>query len=150
VPNKVLYESEASATLIGGVTATPTLKNLASAARALGDEVNNEDANQFADIELKARFTSAPAAGAVVELYLVNAIDGTNYEDGDSSTTPARPPDAILPVRAVTTQQRVTVRSVVLPAGKFKPLIVNTAGVAMTNTDSENILTYRPFNDEVQ
>jgi hypothetical protein len=37
-----------------------------------------------------------------------------------------------------------------LPPFNFKPLVINKSGQAMSNTDSENILSYRPYNEEIQ
>lgn len=134
-------------TLIDGAASAPTLKNLASAARVLGSEVNNEAGNQYCEIELKVRGAVAFGATAYMALYFVIAADSTNYEDGDASTTPARPPDVIIPVRAISTQQRITLRNIVLPNAKFKPLFINNGGQALTNTDGENVLYYRAYND---
>jgi len=32
--------------------------------------------------------------------------------------------------------------------GKYKPVVVNTGGQAFTNTDNENILYYRLYNEQ--
>lgn len=151
--NKILWQDEAVATVIPG-DATNGLRNLANGARKLGTEYDNTPASkgyQLADLELHAVMATSPAAGAVVEVYLVCAPDGTNYEAGDSSTTPAKAPDAIIPLRAATSQPRIVVRSVPLPPWKFKALLVNTAGVAFANTnDTDSLLKLYPYNDEIQ
>jgi len=33
---------------------------------------------------------------------------------------------------------------------KFKPLIINKSGFSMTNTDAENVLSYRAYDPESQ
>lgn len=137
--------------IINGDATTPTLKNLTSTSRKLGNEIDNASVqNQYAEWYADLRFASAPAAGAVVEVYFIEAHDDTNYEDGDDSTTPAKPPAFLIPVRAVTTQQKIVIPYILLPPFKFKPLVINTAGQALTNTDNENRLYYRTYNDELQ
>jgi hypothetical protein len=139
-------------TVINGADVAPTLKGLANAGGKLGIEVDNAtDRNMYADFDLLCRFAAAPSAGGYVALYLVSAVDGTNYADGDDSVVP--PATAMVgtfPVRAVDTAQRVALRHVLLPATKFKPMVINKSGQAMTNTDDENVLSYRAYNEEVQ
>jgi hypothetical protein len=140
-------------TAIAGADVAPTLKNLANAALKIGNEIDNATTarNMYADFDLKCKFGTAPSAGGYVALYLVQAVDGTNYADGSDAITPAATAlVGTFPVRAVTDAQRVSLRHVLLPATKFKPLVVNLSGQAMTNTDDENVLSYRPYNEEVQ
>lgn len=141
--------------IILGADVAPTLKNLSSAAQKCGSEIDNtSNLYQYVDWELYVRFASAPAAGASVSLYLVPAIDGTNYGDGadDSVTPPATCWVGAFPVRAVNTQQRVSLAAptaqCMIGPGKYKPVIVNSAGQAFTNTDGENILYYRLYNEQ--
>jgi|GEM_PF-2041649 len=153
MPSSILYDASPSlTTVIHGDSTTPTLKNLSSASRKLGSEINNASAlHQYGLFELQVRGASTVSSGGYVELYLIPAADGTNYADGDDSTDP---PSAclagIFPLRAVSTAQRITLWGVVLPPTKFKPLIINRAGVALTNTDDENLLRFGSYNDEVQ
>ena len=139
-------------TVINGADVAPTLKNLANNGQKLGAEVDNAtDRNMYADFELLCKFQSAPSAGGYVALYLVQAVDGTNYADGDDSVAPpATTMVGTFPVRAVTDAQRVVVRHVLLPASKFKPLAVNKSCQSMTNVDAENELTMRAYNEELQ
>lgn len=134
-------------TAIAGAATAPTLKNLANNGQKIGNEVDNATNRYlYADWDLKCRFQSAPSIGGYIALYLIPAIDGTNYTDGDDSVAP--PPSTWIgnfPVRAVTTQQRVSLRGSLLPPGKFKPLAINKSGQSMTNTDDENVLSYRPY-----
>lgn len=142
-------------TIINGDATAPTLKNLANAAQKCGNEIDNtSNLYQYVDWELYVRFASSPAAGASVSLYLVPAIDGTNYGDGanDSVTPPATCWVGAFPVRAVSTQQRVSLAAptaqCMIGPGKYKPVIVNTGGQAFTNTDGENTLYYRLYNEQ--
>lgn len=140
-------------TLIAGAASSPTLKNLASGARILGDAIDptgSSDRYLYCDLDLYLRAASAPAAGAYVEVYFIKSVDGTNYEDGDASVAPpATALVARIPVRAVNTQQRIAHLRIVLPSCKFKPLFANTSGQALTNTDDENILSYRVYTEDV-
>jgi hypothetical protein len=153
MPNAIKWSSLSSFTTgIAGGSSSPTLKNLSSGSRKLGNEIDNTSGkNIFSDWELKITPASSPSAGAYVELYFIKALDGTNYEYGDDSTDP---PNAALvnvfSVRATTTTHRVALSHVVLPACKFKPLIINRTGQAFSNVDDENILSYRTYNEEVQ
>ena len=80
----------ATSTVINGADVAPTLKNLTSGSTKLGSEVDGEtNLVVYADFELQVRFQVAPTAGRPVELYIVHALDGTNYEDGSDSVTPA-------------------------------------------------------------
>ena len=152
MPNAINWSALGTFTtaIAGGATA-PTLKNLSSGSNKLGNEIDNATAqDQYADFELKVRLQVAPTAGDVVSLWFVQASDGTNYEDGSDTVTPQKPPDVVFPLRAVTTQQQITRKHILLPATKLKPLIVNDSGQAFTDTDDENVLSYVPYNDEVQ
>src|SRR4051812_40304985 len=47
-------------------------------------------------------------AGTLIDLWFLRTIDGgSNYEDGSASISPARAPDVVFPLRAVSTAQRV-------------------------------------------
>jgi hypothetical protein len=133
---------------IAGDASSPTLKNLASAGQILGNEIDwTADRSQYGIWQLRVRGASAFTAGSSVVVYFIQAADGTNYEDGDTSVLPAKAPRIIFPVRAVSTQQIIDVDPVLFPATKFKPLLVNNGGQAFTNTTDENQLHYRPYND---
>jgi hypothetical protein len=137
--------------VILGADVAPTLKNLASDGMKLGEEVDNStNRNLYADFVLLTKFQDVPVAGGHVALYLIPAVDGTNYADGsDSVAPPASAWVGNFPVRAVDTAQRVALRGVLLPPGKFKPLAINKSGQAMTNTDAENTLSIRTYSEEV-
>jgi hypothetical protein len=148
----VLWTSpSASVTVINGDATTPTLKNLSSGSTKLGDEVDGAtDLVVFADFELQVRFASSPTAGRPVELYIVEAFDGTNYADGSDSVLPAGTSLAgAFLVRAVSTQQRIAISGVRLPPFKWKPLIRNNGGQNFTNTDDENVLRMRTYGLDV-
>ena len=123
-------EKWAAYTSRGNVLSTE-LNSLASAGRsAAGTEVDNgANLDMFGVLELSVTFGTAPSAGGYVEIYMVTAPDGTNYEDGSNSVDPGTHKliDR-LPVRAVTTAQRLTGRMIPLLPEKTKFLLYNGSG----------------------
>src|SRR3954468_17781018 len=106
--------------LLGSQTSllTTELNSLANNGTALGSAYDNTagqtgDGYTLCDIELVVTYGSAPTASTGVSFWFLTTQDGTNYEDGDNSTTPGRMPDVVFPLRAVTTAQRI-VRRVIL------------------------------------
>jgi hypothetical protein len=125
------------------------LNSLANNGTALGaafdDTVGQAgDGYTLCDVELVVTYGVAPTANTGVSLWFLGTQDGTNYEDGDGSTTPGRAPDVVFPLRAVTTAQRV-IRRVWLPWGKWKPLAkndgTNQAMAATGNTVKIRVVT---------
>ena len=155
MPNSIKYAALGSPiTLIAGDGSSPTLKALASGASVVSAEYDNghaDNRNRFAQIELACRAAVAPSGSPFFYLWFIRSIDGTTFTDGDPSVMPARVADHIINVRTVATQQRVAVPGLVeLPAGKFKVLLQNNTGQALTNTDGENVLRMVVVNDEIQ
>lgn len=133
--------------------ATTELNSLANnAAAAAGSAYNNVigggggDGYTLCDLELQVTFGTNPTANTGVTVWLLGSADGTNYEDGSSSVTPARLPDAVFPVRAVTTAQRIN-RRVWCPWGLFKALVRND-GTGQAFAATGNILSIRPVTRE--
>lgn len=101
----------------------------------------------LADFELVVTYGTAPTANTGCSLWILLTQDGTNYEDGGTSLTPARVPDLVLPLRAVTTEQRI-IKRVILPQGIFKILLKNDGtGQAMAATG--NTVKIRPTTYQV-
>lgn len=120
------------------------LNALANDALALGSEAVLADAGYLlADLTLVLSYAVAPSANAAVSVWLLRETDGTSYEDGGASVTPARPPDVVFPLRAVTGSQRI-VRQVMLPPGKFKPLAKND-GAGQALAASGNTLKLKAY-----
>lgn len=131
-------EKWASYTSRGNVLSSE-LNSLASAGRsAAGTEVDNgANLDMYGVLELQVQFGTAPSAGGYVEIYMVTAPDGTNYEDGSNSVDPGthKLVDRI-PVRAVTTAQRLTGRMIPLLPEKMKFLLRNGSGQAFPSSGS--------------
>jgi hypothetical protein len=153
--NKVLWSALGTYTAaIAGASVSPSLKNLAAAAQKIGNEIDLTGSgvrDMLAEWDLLVRFASSPSSGAYVSLYLIQAVDGSNYADGDDTIVP--PQSAWVGnflCRAVSTAQRVVLAGVRLPPTKFKPLIINNGSTGFTNTDNENVLSYRTYEPEIQ
>ena len=124
--------------------ASTELNSLANAALALGAEYDNSSGLYLYGLfELNVTFGSNPTAGNTVDLYLIPAPDGTNYDDavtGASGTAPITTYVGGFPLRAVTTAQKVPLglglTLVNLPPTKFKAFIVNKSGVAFPSSGS--------------
>jgi hypothetical protein len=139
-------------TIINGDATAPTLKNLLNNGQKLGVEVNNEsNKDQYASFELSWRAAATPAVNAIVELYIITAMDGTNYSDGDDTIAPSYTSlVGGFNVRLVTTQQRCpAIINIPIPPFKFKLLVINKTGQSSTNTDNENVLRMRTYNQEI-
>lgn len=142
-------EKWAAFTSRGNVLSTE-LNALASAGRsAAGTEVDNgTNLDMYGVLELQVTFGTAPSAGGYVEIYMVTAPNGTNYEDGSDTVDPGthKLVDRI-PVRAVTTAQRLSGRLIPLLPEKMKFLLYNGSGQAFPASGS--ILTLYTTNRTV-
>jgi hypothetical protein len=134
--------------LLGTQTSLMTtgLDSLANNGLVLGAAFDNTqgqtgDGSTLCDLELVVTYSSAPAAGTGCTLWMLGTQDGTNYEDGGTSVTPARAPFCVFPVRAVTTAQRIIQRAY-LPWGLMKPLLKNDGTGQAFSTG--NTLKVRP------
>lgn len=96
----------------------------------------------LAEVELRVQFGGTPTANTSISVWFLREIDGTNFEDGSGSITPARNPDVVMPVRATSNAQRI-IKSCVLPPGSFIPLIRND-GTGQSLAASGNTLKVRP------
>ena len=131
-------EKWAAYTSRGNVLSTE-LNSLDGAGRsAAGTEVDNgANLDMYGVLELQVTFGTAPSAGGYVEIYMVTAPDGTNYEDGSNTVDPGTHKliDRI-PVRAVTTAQRLSGRMFPLLPEKTKFLLYNGSGQAFPASGS--------------
>ena len=133
-------------TLVAGSIATLSstgLNSLASGSLVVASAYSSGGGYLLAEVELVVTFGTNPSANSGVSIWWLMAPDATNYEDGGTSLTPARAPDVFLPVRAVTTLQRITVRCSI-PPGTFTPLIKNdnTSQSFASSANSVKILPY--------
>lgn len=119
-------------------------------AASLGSEIDNTaNKDRFCSVELTFRENAAPAAGAPFYLYLLQALDGTNYEDGGTAVQPLKGPDGAFPASADnTTVHKITRRNIPIGPFKFKPLVWNATG--QNSYASSVILLLYTHNEEIQ
>jgi hypothetical protein len=124
--------------------ATTEMNSLANNDAALGVEYDNATGLYFwGDFELVVDPAAAPAADAPIELYLIPAMDGTNYSDGDGTPiAPASSYAGTFFAGAVATTQRIPLFGVRIPPCKFKALVYNKSGQAFESTG--NVLRMLP------
>ncbi len=132
-------EAAAIATL-----ASTELNSLANNAGALGAEYDNAtNLYMYGVFELNVTFGTNPTAGNTVDLYIIPAPDGTNYDDNTTGASGAAPITTYVggfPLRAVTTAQKVPLglglTLVNLPPTKFKAFLLNKSGQAFPASGS--------------
>ena len=114
----------------------------------LSDEIDNSS-NLYAFVDLEIVLASAAFTGtdSVIELYLVASVDGTNYPDWTGNVTSEEQENAQYHVGTVTTSgataaQRMALRDVSLPNGKYKWGLRSRANVTLAA--SGNTLKWRP------
>lgn len=125
---------------------TTELNSLANGSGALGAEYDNAtNLYLYGLFELNVTFGSNPTAGNLVNLYLIPAPDGTNYDDAVTGASPNAPSTMYVggfPVRAVTTEQKIPLGGpgipnlVPLPPTKFKAFLINNSGQAFPASGS--------------
>jgi hypothetical protein len=94
---------------------------------------NQTNLDIYVDIEVNLASLS-PTSGAFVALYLLEAVDGTNFpaqSDADLRLTTTQLLCTVPIGVAAATAQRVAVRNVVIPPGIFQIKLDNQAGVSL-------------------
>ena len=114
----------------------------ASAASTAIDNTTNLDLYHDLTLTIAAQ-AGARSSGATVSVYLVMALDGTNYDDVNATTAELV---AVFPLDAATTARQATRRDVPVPPGLFKYFVVNNTGQALAGTSS--LLEYRAHSIE--
>lgn len=117
------------------------LNSLAAAGRVLssvggssGVISNDTEKDQLVDLLLSVDFVSAPTADTPISVWFLPKIDGTNYEDGDASNTPNRPPDGIFAVRNTASAMKLSALGLRLPPRDFKILLINGTNQAFPSS----------------
>lgn len=132
--------SGGSTVLISGGMASLANNALCSGAAFDNTQGATGDGYTLADMELYVSgMGGAATANTAVSVWLLSTQDGSNYEDGSTTVTPARLPDVIFPVRAVSGAQRI-IRRLAAPQGVWIPLLKND-GTGQTITSGS--LSYR-------
>ena len=140
----VKYEVGSASTVMGDTE----LGSLANEANAISSEIDNlSTLYLFDDVELhmKEGYGGAFADGSGIDLYLVREeLDGTGYEDGDSTIDP--PAANLVGVFGNNTDgsQVHILRQIPLPPCKYKYVVINRTG-AFSSDASSNELKIRPY-----
>lgn len=109
---------------------------------------NTTNLDQWAAAEIVIASVTV-VSGSYVELFLVQSLDGTNYEDAPSSSNPGTHMfRARCNLTAATAARRVMTDWFRVPPGKWKFVLYQTIGVALPA--SGNTVTIYTSNDEVQ
>jgi hypothetical protein len=105
---------------------------------------NRTNLNMWADFELVVTYGTNPTANSTCDLYLVPAVDNTNYADGGGSVAPSiNYYVGSFSLRAVTTAQRIAIRGAVIPPDQFKAVLLNNAG--QSTAASSNTVKMSPY-----
>jgi hypothetical protein len=125
---------------------TTSLNSLANVTNsAASSAIDNTSAlDLYDDLTLTvATQGSARSAGATVNVYLIPALDGTNYDAVNETTAELV---AVFPLDAAVTARQVTRRDIPIPPGLFEYFVRNQTGQAFAS--SGNILERRPHSLE--
>ena len=126
------------------------LDGLANDANRLGSAIDFASANRkmYMDIEIYLNTVDLSAqTNPAIHIWLLARTDGTNFEDGSDSVTPARAPDKVVPLREVNDAQRVFARLLLTTPDQGKLLIKNKTGAALAA--SGNTVKYRLYSQEI-
>lgn len=129
---------------------TTELNALANGAfSAVGSALDNTaNSDQYGALDIVLSSLN-PTAGAYLNLYLVQSLDGTTYEDAPSATNPGT--HMLVANVLVTTgsaAKRIMTPWFYIPPGKFKFVLLNATNVALGATT--NTVTLYTSNDEAQ
>ena len=125
---------------------TTELNSMADGVRVLSATIDNSTAlNFFEDLVLSiSNIGGSRDVGAIVELFLLEALDDTNFVDGGVSIEPAQSDlVGVFNIRTSTAAQIHVIRGVELPPTKFKYLVKNKTGKALSVIG--NTLERRPY-----
>lgn len=128
------------------------LDSLANGSLAISSAIDftasGTDRKQYMDLEFNlASIDLSSQADPAVFIWLLARTDGTNFEDGGTSTEPARAADKVIPLRAVSAGQRVSARLLVTTPDQGKLLLKNATGVAFASSGST--LKYYTYGEEI-
>ena len=135
MPNVILWESAANSE---GNVITTELNSLADdGVTAAGTEYDNSTGlDQFGFLEMNVTFGSAPTENASMTIYMVKALDGTNYEQDPSLAVRNGQLVAIWGSYPSTSARRYMSDIFPLPACKVKFVLINESGQAFPASGS--------------
>lgn len=102
---------------------------------AVGTAIDNTgNLNQTGYLEINLASLN-PTAGAYLQVFMVQSLDGTNYEDAPSSTNPGFGcQNAASTVATGSATKRVSIGPFVIPPGKVKFVLLNKTNVTLGAT----------------
>ena len=146
------YTAKLSGYQAAAAAVTWTSGGLASLATntysGLSDEIDNSTTKYtHADLYLELGSAAFTGAGSGIEIYLVPCVDGTNYPTWTAAVNTEKPENVphyvgFMATNASTAAQKMTLRGVELPPGKYKWAVRNRGGVGLNA--SGNALYWRP------
>ena len=145
--NKVLWETSWTSR---STVLTTELNSLGDGAfSGVGSAVDNtSNLDQFGALDIVLASLN-PTAGAFLQLFMVQSLDGTNYEDAPSSTNPGlHMLVATVNVTTGSAAKRIMTPTFRIPPGKFKFVLYNDCNVSLGA--SSNTVTLYTSNDEIQ
>jgi hypothetical protein len=147
MPNKILWDAAPSGSTVLSTELNSLASNTMSAAGTEYDNSTNLNQYGFLEVDINV-FGVAPTANRTLEIFMVKAPDGTNYETSPTTTVQNAERVAIIPVLANTSAQKYTTPIFQLPPCKVKFLLWNNTDQAL-DAAGHTVKLY-PFNDEVQ
>jgi hypothetical protein len=126
---------------------TTELNSLAAGDREISSSAvsNSTELDLLCDAELVVGFGSSPSVGALIELYFLPSVDGSNYPEGSGTLDP----QSVLRVGtfevrlAQTSAQRLVIPRIPLPPATFHTIIKN--GTTQAFASSSNTLKLKPY-----
>lgn len=115
----------------------------------LSDEIDNSTTRYtHADLYVELGSAAFTGSGSGIEIYLVPSVDGAKYPSWATSVSTDETENTphfvgFMATTASTAAQKMVLRGIEFPAGKFKIAIRNRGGVALAA--SGNALYWRPF-----
>jgi len=146
MPSAILWDARPTAQTI--IATTGALKNLANAAIAVSDEVENGTALKTkADLLLYVHdFAAAPTAGGYFECHVVYQMDAVygDGEDGDLAdpNLSANTYVGQFPIIATDEDMHISLMGVEIYPHDFKVCVKNSTGQAIPNTDGSYLKIY--------
>lgn len=116
---------------------------MSAASTAIANQTNLD---MYVDIEVNLASLS-PAANSYVALYILEAVDGSNYpaqSDADLRLTASQLLCTVPTGTTAGTAQRIAVRNVLIPPGSFQIKLDNQTGVALNA--SGNTVKFNAYN----
>lgn len=145
--NKILWDTSWTSHSDVLTTELNSLGN-GSYSSAGGAYDNTSNLDQYMALEINLASLN-PTTGAYIQIFMVQSLGGTNYEDAASSTQPGyHQLVATVPVATGSATKCIATKTFVVPPGKFKFVLLNKTNVSLGA--SGNTVTPYTTNDEVQ